>query len=279
MRPATSCRNSIWMPTVWITMTVILLVQPCPGAPPDEVRPLIRAHAHNDYAHQRPLLDALEQGFCNVEVDVFLVHGRLLVGHDEKDLQPDRTLEQLYLQPLATRVAANAGNVFSAQDAEFTLMIDFKSEAEPTYQVLKKELVKYHSMLSSVRDGKLEKRAVTIVISGNRPIETVHNEKERWAAIDGRLTDLESEVSPHMMPWISDNWTKNFKWNGDGHMPTEERRKLDSLVQRAHQRGRRLRWWAAPDREEVWKVFVDAEVDLINTDNLAGLARLLNSKR
>lgn len=275
MKPAKLYMRSLGVLVVVSTIVAPLASPLCPAAPQDRVRPLVRAHAHNDYAHERPLLDALEHGFCNVETDVFLVGGQLLVGHDEKDLRPDRTLERLYLQPLKTRVTANGGRVFSGDRTEFTLMIDFKSEAEPTYRVLKKELVKYHEMLTSIRDGRLEKRAVTIVISGNRPIETIQMEQERWAGIDGRLTDLESELPPHLMPWISDNWTKNFKWNGEGPMPMEERRKLDSIVKQAHQRGRRLRWWAAPDREEAWKVFVDADVDLINTDNLAGLAKTL----
>ena len=30
--------------------------------------PVRRAHAHNDYEHKRPLLDALDQGFCSVEL-------------------------------------------------------------------------------------------------------------------------------------------------------------------------------------------------------------------
>ncbi|HEY3789313.1 MAG TPA: hypothetical protein VGL71_10685, partial [Urbifossiella sp.] len=34
--------------------------------------PLRHAHAHNDYEHKRPLLDALEQGFCSVEADIWL---------------------------------------------------------------------------------------------------------------------------------------------------------------------------------------------------------------
>src|SRR4030095_12119754 len=44
--------------------------------------PLLRAHAHNDYEHTRPLLDALEQGFCSVEADIYLIDGELRVAHD-----------------------------------------------------------------------------------------------------------------------------------------------------------------------------------------------------
>src|SRR5262245_38461023 len=62
--------------------------------------PLVRAHAHNDYEHQRPLLDALDQGFCSVEADVWLVDGQLRVAHDLKDAQPERKLQKLDLDPL-----------------------------------------------------------------------------------------------------------------------------------------------------------------------------------
>ncbi len=46
-----------------------------------EPTPLARAHAHNDYRHHRPLLDALAHGFTSVEADVFLVDDQLLVAH------------------------------------------------------------------------------------------------------------------------------------------------------------------------------------------------------
>jgi len=56
-------------------------------------KPLPRAHSHNDYEHKRPLFDALDRGFCNIEADVHLVDGRLLVGHDPEDVNPERTLQ------------------------------------------------------------------------------------------------------------------------------------------------------------------------------------------
>ena len=58
------------------------------------------AHAHNDYEHERPLLDALKAGFTSFEADVYLIDGKLLVAHDQQDTTPDRSLESLYLDPL-----------------------------------------------------------------------------------------------------------------------------------------------------------------------------------
>src|SRR5258708_22839685 len=85
--------------------------------------PLTRVHAHNDYEHKRPLLDALDHGFCSVEADIYLVDGQLLVAHMRKDVKPTRTLEKLYLEPLRERVKQNHGHVYPG-GPEVTLLID-----------------------------------------------------------------------------------------------------------------------------------------------------------
>src|SRR5947207_2851230 len=107
----------------------------CPAAPrcqavePAVVKPLPQAHAHNDYEHARPLLDALDHGFCSVEADIWLTPEGLLIGHDRKDLQPGRTLEALYLDPLREQIKANGGRVHRGGPA-FSLLIDVKTDAE-----------------------------------------------------------------------------------------------------------------------------------------------------
>jgi hypothetical protein len=77
------------------------------------------------------------------------------------------------------------------------------------------------------------------------------------------------------MPLISDNWQLHFTWRGTGPMPSTEHDKLRSIVERAHQRGRRVRFWATPENEALWRELAATGVDLINTDDLPRLARLL----
>ena len=91
----------------------------------DEPRPLPVAHAHNDYLHKRPLLDALSHGFCSAEADIFLVEGRLLVAHERSSLDKARTLKALYLDPLRQRTRKNSGRVHKGGPV-FTLLIDIK---------------------------------------------------------------------------------------------------------------------------------------------------------
>ncbi len=240
--------------------------------------PPSRGHAHNDYEHERPLLDALDHGFFSVEADIYLVEGRLLVGHNAIDLRPGRTLEALYLDPLEKRVRENGGQVYRGGKG-FLLLIDIKSEAETTYAALKKVLEKYADMLTFVREGFEEKRAVTIVLSGERPIATLRAETSRRAGYDGRIEDLDSKDSPHLMPLISDNWTLHFKWRGDGAFPDDERKKLAGILAKAHEKGRGVRFWATPDKPAVWSALYDARVDLINTDDLKGLGAFLRDRK
>jgi hypothetical protein len=250
------------------------------GAQPPEpksVPPLTRAHAHNDYEHARPLFDALERGFCSVEADIWLVDGRLLVAHDRSQARPERTLEALYLDPLRSRVRANGGRAYP-NGPGILLLVDVKSDAESTYAALRDVLKGYAEMLTEYRNGAVITNAVTVVISGNRAVKTLAAEPQRYAFIDGRMPDLENGQPASLIPLVSDNWSQVFQWHWSGPMPDAERQKLKRLTDKTHAQGRRLRFWATPDRPEAWKVLYDAGVDLINTDDLEGLRKFLGEQ-
>ncbi|MGM0922331.1 MAG: phosphatidylinositol-specific phospholipase C/glycerophosphodiester phosphodiesterase family protein [Bacillota bacterium] len=245
------------------------------------VVPLAKAHAHNDYEHDRPLFDALDHGFTSVEADVWLEDGELLVAHDHIDIKPDRTLESLYLKPLSERIKNNKGTVYKGYDQDFLLWIDIKSEDEATYLAIHEQLKKYKKMLTKFTDNGVKPNDVTVIISGNRPRELMENQRVRFASYDGRMSDLGSDVSNNFMPVISDNWTKHFTWQGYGEMPQHEREKLNHIVTAAHKNRQIVRFWATPDlplpnRKAIWDELLKASVDLINTDDLPELQKYLN---
>ncbi|WP_416307240.1 phosphatidylinositol-specific phospholipase C/glycerophosphodiester phosphodiesterase family protein [Neptunicella sp. SCSIO 80796] len=242
-----------------------------------QAQPLYQAHAHNDYAHPRPLLDALEQGFNSVEADVFLQDGQLLVGHQTADLTPQRNLRVLYLDPLWSRYTAFQHKIYPDSRQPFILLIDFKSTGERLYPVLQQLLKAYQPMLTGVQDGVLVESAVTIIISGDVPRDMIIANKQRHVFIDGRLKDLGSHYRPTDMPLISASWKEHFSWNGEGAIPDKERQKLQTLVKQSHQQGRLLRFWATPDNLQAWQLLQQSGVDLINTDNLRGLSHFLTT--
>ncbi|MET8518581.1 phosphatidylinositol-specific phospholipase C/glycerophosphodiester phosphodiesterase family protein [Nocardioides sp. NPDC004968] len=245
--------------------------------------PHAQAHAHNDYEHERPLLDALENGFTSVEADVWLVDGELLVAHDAEDLDPGRTLEGLYLAPLKKLVKGKGRDVYPGYDGTFQLLIDIKNTGEATYAAIEKELGDYEELFTRYENGTVKDGPVEAVISGDRPLETMRSATERFGFYDGRMSDLHSRIPASLMPLVSDNWTKVFVWQGIGPMPETERRKLHEIVDHAHAQGYRVRFWATPDtdgpaREAVWTELLAAGVDHINTDDLAALDAFLTDR-
>ena len=258
--------------------TFLVLVGPTyPLFAQDLPSPLIRAHAHNDYLHDKPLLDALSHGFCSVEADIFLVNGKLLVAHSIFELSSDRTLEDLYLKPLQQRCKQNGGRIYKDGPA-FTLLIDIKAYGVNAYRALHELLSQYRDVFSYMKDGTFHELAVNAVISGDRPIEAITEGDFRIVGIDGRLGDLGSDLPAHLMPLISDNWRNHFKWRGVGEFSQEERSRLKAIVEKAHAKGRRVRFWSSADTPAMWQVLNEARVDLINTDDLPGLSRFLRTE-
>jgi len=265
-----------------------VLAPPAGSAFADEHKhraPLWRAHAHNDYEHPRPLFDALDHRFGSVEADIFLVGDQLLIGHTESDLDPTRTLESLYLDPLAALVKANHGSVYRGYRRPLQLLIDIKTEGSSTYLELDRHLRRYKNLFTTYAHGRVHPGAVTNVISGDRaariPMEA---QTVRRAFYDGRLTDLGSPAPASFIPLISDNWQLNFTWLGEGTFPDAERQKLRGIIGQAHARGQKVRFWNTPDlagpaRDALWTELLAAGVDYFNTDDLAGLETFLDAHR
>ncbi len=259
-----------------LAVSLLLLVLLCGNVLlAQAAEPLERAHAHNDYLHRRPLLDALDCGFCSVEADIFVVDNKLLVAHTRLELHPERTLQKLYLDPLRERVKQLQGKVHGSEK-QFTLMIDLKSDAAPTYEALDRVLAEYRDLLCRSEGERFIKGPIRVIISGNRPTELVLQDQECYVGIDGRLSDLTSNLSPQRMPLISDNWNNHFQWRGIGEISEADLTKLRSIVQQTHAAGRRLRFWAIPDVPAVWRLLHKEGVDLINTDRLEDLAEVLS---
>lgn len=245
---------------------------------------LLRAHSHNDYSQSHPLATALDLGYCSIEADVFLVDGQLLVAHDRKDCDPSRTLDAMYLTPLLERIRERGAIYRGLQPGNFILLVDIKADSENAYAALHQLLARNPGAYTRVERTPVGARNVTVgpitvIISGARPRDTMLAQSTRYAMYDGRLADLDRINSPDhydtFMPLISDAWTSHFTWLGVGEFPADQQRKLRDLVQRAHARGHKLRFWGTGNLPAMYRLLRDEDVDLIGADNLPLLANTL----
>jgi hypothetical protein len=274
----------------WLTPAVAQIPAPSNTAVP-------RTHAHNDYEHDNPLFDALSQGFVSVESDIWLYPGdggNLRVAHDPvSDPTVLPMLEDLYLTPLQTlKEQVNNGGIY-ADGTPLILLIDIKNDGLSTYQQLHIILESYEmaspGLFTTYTDEGMGEYAVspgavTAIISGDRPRAYMESQSRRYAGYDGRKSDIATGVSPGFMPLISDNWNNFFSgelaWDGMGTIPDDTRAEMERIVANVHGEGKILRFWNLPqDAPSVWGPLDDAQIDLINTDNLAGLSTFLQTQQ
>ena len=243
---------------------------------------VIPAHSHNDYEHEHPLFDALKCNFKSIEADVYLVGDSLFVAHNSEDIKPGRTLRTLYLEPLKNQIKKNKGSVYGNGE-EVILFIDIKDDGLKTYKLLHNILEGYKPYLTVFENGVKKTGSIMVVVSGNRPFEFMKSQKIRYAGYDGRIEDIDSDISSTLMPILSDNWTKCFKWDGKGAMPESEKQQLTTYCKTAKSKGYILRFWNTPNqtaeqRIAVWTELKNAGVGLIGTDNLEELQKFLKLK-
>jgi len=244
---------------------------------------VIPAHSHNDYEHTRSLMDALDYKFKSIEVDVFSIGDSLFLAHDFSQIKSGRTLRKLYLDPLKEIILKNKGSVYG-EGTELILLVDIKGDGLETYKVLHQILESYKGMLTSYNQNIKNVGSIAVIVSGNRPFEYMKNQVVRYAGYDGRISDLDLGIASSLMPLVSDNWQRNFKWNGEGKMPVYENDKLELIVQKAHKNGYILRFWATPDkpgteRDAVWNKLKKSGVDLRGSDDLKGLQAIFYSNK
>jgi len=230
----------------------------------------LNAHAHNDYKHPRPLINALQNGFTSVEADLHLKKGKLVLAHIRAGAQSP-LLEKLYLIPLDS-ILQKRGFIYEGADP-FLVMIDIKTDGEETFRSLQKLLSSYKRLLCAP-----ERCPIKIFLSGNRPIATIMKEGYQGIAIDGRPDDVGKGFSADMMPVISDHYKNWCGWNGRSELKPKYLYRIQELAKRVHTEGKKLRLWAIPDNERAWEALLNAGVDLINTDKLEKLNSFLMKK-
>lgn len=233
------------------------------------------AHAHNDYEHSRPLHDALDSRFYSVEADVFFTGGRFEVSH--LGVNSKGTLTDLYLDPLKSRVDAT-GSVYG-NGVPFTLWIDLKDDHAELVSALHTLLSGYPMLARNTATG-VEPGAVEVVLTGNAAAKERYSTAGpvRRASRDSNLfAPGDPPADPYWRSYALD-WGRYVGWNGGGAIPSDVTRRLECIVGIARQGGRKVRFYAAPDREPVWGAILDVGGDFVGTDNLRGLHAFLAAR-
>lgn len=219
----------------------------------------IRLHSHNDYNQTYPLQTALLNKCRSIEVDVIWDNNRLVVTHDDENLDQKPTFESLYLEPLSQLEKSKLEDLW--------LLIDIKVHSEETLDAIHAALNKYPNLFKT-NDINNATGTIKAILSGDIPRDKIlRNSSFKYFFIDGRMSDLPHEYDPYKVPMISANIADFL--NGD-HNTTLSESSIESIsnaINACHRQGKLVRFWNTPDTPEAWGQLIKMGVDVIGVDH------------
>ena len=225
-------------------------------------------HSHNDYASKLPFYEAYSNEAGVIEADVFIVNNELFVAHTSKEITPQNTLKSQYLDPLSNKLKSLGGKAYPS-NKPLILMIDIKTEADPTLKLIAQQLKTYPDLISN--------KNIKVVISGNRPSPTNWKEYPDFIYFDGRLNENYSPEQLSRVEMISEDLKQITIWNGKGVMTQSDAEKVQAIIKKVHDQNKKVRFWATQDNVNTWMTLMNLKVDFIGTDNVAELTHFINN--
>ncbi|KAF5874778.1 uncharacterized protein Bfra_004796 [Botrytis fragariae] len=270
----------------------------------------INCWSHNDEHQQIPLYTALAAGCIAIEADCFIPsyysssrflgslfsyftsspkiaisENDLLVGHATSELNPAKTLSNLYLDPLLdiliqqNKAAGNPEKKVGVWNENphlsLHLTIDYKSVSSG-----RDGISILYSLLEPLRTAgfltyynstteKLIPGPITIVGTGDADFELICDYESIYIFKDARFFDFLSSQNPSNSLYVSGHISKSIGRFSKSKGPTKEQVKIiRNECREVRERGLIPRYWGTPDNEEWWRILVESGVEVLNCDDL-----------
>jgi len=291
------------------SLSFLQLYQSFPADFTRGIRP-ISCHSHNDYWRHVPLLDAISVGCTSVEADIWASghssqtsnKSELYVGHHTGALTSERTLRQLYLNPLEyilDEVNRNNQNnnksnqstvqrvgVFdTSPNTTLVLLLDFKNSAPKTdiWNTVQEHLRPLREKKYLTYWNETSKKRVlgpvTVVGTGAAPFDMIRDPKSnshRDIFFDAPLNKLNSTAAPLFTSANSYYASVTLSeavgkvWFG---LTRSQLITIEKQVKMAEEKGLLSRYWDTPAwplnvRNGVWKQLIQKSVGVLNVDEL-----------
>lgn len=225
----------------------------------------------------------------SIETDVWLnpKDSELYVGHDPFSLTKERTFSKLSIQPLVealTQANSNNANYSSSEGAEFfkelqqqvasptsnrwngyfslgvgntasiNLLVDVKTDGAKTWPYVVKQLepLREKGWLTRLENGTLIPGAVTVIGTGNTPIEQIAPLQSRDVFFDCPLSTLDKpkvvngtsySFDANVCGVASTDFQSITTWKGLNEASDEVRKNLTDPITQAHALGIKTRYW------------------------------------
>ena len=230
----------------------------------------VRIHSHNDYEQEIPLFNAIQQKAWCIEADIFPMHDTLWVAHDKSQINPMRTLDKMYLDPIDSMFRTHHGTISEDSSYHPVLMIDIKELPAEAIRLLSKKLMERKSAFGT----KKNPGAMKVMISGERGAIEDWTKYPAYIFIDGRPYETYNTKTLKKVMMISDNYYHYVRLDRPGELDS-----LETAIRKIHNLRKPVRFWAAPDSPMQWSLLIHLGVDIISTNRVAECRQFLDARR
>ncbi|MES2005211.1 MAG: alkaline phosphatase [Bacteroidota bacterium] len=241
------------------------------AAPASHAQParygLNNIHAHNDYDHNIPFVQAYALGIGSIEADVLLINDTLFVAHGRNEIKRDVLFETTYLKKLEEGIKKNHGYAYADTSRVLQLLIDIKTDTLQTLNAVIKSIQQFPLLLNN--------RSIRFVITGNQPSPSQFNQYPSYILFDGKIQSVEHTSQLSRIGLFSADFSRYSKWKGEGPIPETDLLLIKKDISQAHTLNRQIRFWGVPDNLLTWKIMMELGVDYINTDQIVKVAAFL----
>ncbi|HXB06351.1 MAG TPA: hypothetical protein VNW04_04530 [Puia sp.] len=258
-----------WFVIVFAAAALYLTVRPNAADAQPLHYTVANTHSHNDYEQQAPFWAAWQQQFGSIEADIWLVDGKILVGHSRDEIKSGRTLEEYYIKPVMACIEKNNGHPYGDSSRRLMMLIDVKADSVAALAALIALLDKYPALEHC--------SCLKWVISGNRPDPSQYPSYPPFIAFDGILHAQYTPAELARIAMMSDDLRYYTRWDSRTGIPATGLDSLKDAIGRSHAEHLPVRLWDAPDFPAAWHQLMQLQVDYLNTDHIADLAAYLNS--
>jgi hypothetical protein len=249
-------------------------------------------HSHNDYWRDIPFWSALSVGCVSVEADVSLINGTLYVGHESAALTETRTLRSLYIDPIMEvlnrtnpvtpfNVGGRNGVFDTASGQTLYLWIDLKTAGNTTFPAVIEALKPLRDAgYLTTFNGTITQGAVTVIGTGNTPLDQVMGVSPRDYFYDANLALLSTElqnITAEVSPIASAQFSRFIGEVNGTSLNETQLETLRGHLSYAASKGIKGRYWDTPafpvtKRNAVWTTLLEEGVGLVNADELVEAA-------
>jgi rRNA biogenesis protein RRP5 len=230
------------------------------------------------------LYSALQAGCIGVEADVWLVEDELYVGHSKSSLAPNRTLKNLYINPLLDVLAKQnpttkfhpkpdspPNGVFDTDHAQtLVLLVDFKTDGPSLWPHVHAQLdpLRQKGLLTHFDGTSVKEGPVTVVATGDAPFDLLtSNSTFRDIFFDAPLDRIAPDATPSNQNVGQDtsgnapttasayNTTNSYYASTSfgaaigtlwSNPSTTQLERIRAQIKGAHQQGLKARYWETP---------------------------------